>query len=291
MNHNPLTTRQGPLVVALGGNAISPAGERDTIENQFDHTKDTARKLVHLFEQGWEQILVTHGNGPQVGNVLTRVETAREVAPWLPLYICVADTQGGMGYMIQQCLHNAASAAGISRPVVSLVTQVVVDGSDPAFANPTKPIGPQKRLVPSPRPIEIVESDVIASLLRSGAVVIAGGGGGIPVVKTPEGLQGVEAVVDKDATAAIMASAVDATTLVILTDVEGVMHDGRLISSIEARRLGELAASGEFPAGSMGPKVRAAVDFIDGGGELAVIAHLDKLEESLQGSSGTQVRP
>lgn len=279
----------GPIVVALGGNAISPRGEVDTIQNQFDHAMSTARKLVHLVQDGWDQIVVTHGNGPQVGNVVKRVELAKDVAPWLPLYICVADTQGGMGLMVQQCLQNALSEEGLQRPVVSLVTQVVVATDDPGFGNPTKPIGPERRLVPSPQPLRVVELSAIETLMRAGTIVVAAGGGGVPVIETNDGWRGVEAVIDKDLTASLLAVSLKAEALVLLTDVEGVIVDAQVLRDISVADLESLAEAGRFPAGSMGPKVTAAIRAVRSGVRRAIVAHLDQLEEAIAGRAGTQV--
>lgn len=285
---------KGPIVVALGGNAISPEEEVDTIENQFAHTGATAKRIARLVAAGWERIVVSHGNGPQVGNVVRRVEHAREIAPWLPLDICVADTQGGMGYMIQQCLLNALRDEGVSRLVATLVTQVVVDGGDPAFGNPTKPIGPSRRLVPSPIPLRVVEAEAIRMMVLGGVIVVAGGGGGVPVVEDSRGLRGVEAVVDKDLTAQLIASAVGATTFVMLTDIDGAYLDyggerARRLGEVKVAELRSMSAGGAFPPGSMGPKVEAACRFVEGGGEAAIIAALDDLEGAVAGSAGTRV--
>ncbi|HLF69975.1 MAG TPA: carbamate kinase [Actinomycetota bacterium] len=284
----------GPLVVALGGNAISPVGEVDTIENQFEHARATAARLVRLIDRGWDRLVITHGNGPQVGNVVTRVEMAAEVAPWLPLDICVADTGGGMGYMIQQCLQNALAHAGLERRVATLITQVEVDAGDSAFEHPAKPIGPARRLVASPRPQRVVESEVISAMVSQGIIVIAGGGGGVPVVRDGQGLKGVEAVIDKDLTAALIAHSIGATAFMILTDVDGAYLDhGKIdahrienVSVVEMRRLW---GAGAFPAGSMGPKVDAACGFIESGGTVAVIAALDDLEAAIAGAAGTRI--
>ena len=280
-----------PLVIALGGNAISPEGEADTIENQFRHVRAAAMRIATLVKGGWDRIVITHGNGPQVGNVVRRVEHSRDIAPWLPLDICVADTQGGMGYMIQQCLNNALAKAGLSMSAATVVTQVVVDASDPAFGHPSKPIGPDSKLVPSPNPLGVVEAAAIAGLMNAGILVVAGGGGGVPVVEGPDGLRGVEAVVDKDLTAGLLARAVGAQMLVILTDVDGVYSDFgtaqakimRTISAADLRRVGR------FEEGSMGPKVEAACQFVEAGGEKAVIAALDDLIDAVAGRSGTTV--
>ncbi len=279
------------LVIALGGNAISPEGEADTIENQFRHVRATAERVATLVKSGWERIVITHGNGPQVGNVVRRVENSRDVAPWLPLDICVADTQGGMGYMIQQCLNNALAKAGLTMSAATVVTQVVVDASDPAFGRPSKPIGPDHKLVASPKPLRVVEAVAIAGLMNAGFLVVAGGGGGVPVVEGPDGVYGVEAVVDKDLTAGLIARAVDAGMLVILTDVDGVYSDfgteqAKILRTISAD---DLRRVGRFEEGSMGPKVEAACHFVEAGGEKAVIAALDDLIDAVAGRAGTTV--
>lgn len=285
---------EGPIVVALGGNAISPEGEVDTIENQFRHTMQTAHALVRMIEAGWHEMVVTHGNGPQVGNVVKRVEHSKAIAPWLPLDICVADTQGGMGYMIEQCLLNSLKQAEVVKEVATVVTQVVVDPHDEAFLNPSKPIGHEGKVVASPVPIRIVEGQIIRLLCRNGVIVIAGGGGGVPVVENREGLSGVEAVVDKDLTSSLIARAIDATVLVILTDVNGVYTDygkpsQKLIGTASAAELRELAKRGEFPAGSMQPKIEAACGFVEAGGNVALVAALDEMELAMAGKSGTMI--
>lgn len=287
--------KSGPIVIALGGNAISPEDEIDTIENQFAHTGASAERIVDLIETGWEQVVVTHGNGPQVGNVVLRVEHSRDIAPWLPLDICVADTEGGMGYMIQQCLRNALVGRGIEMPVATIVTQVEVDSDDPAFQNPTKPIGPHRRLVPSPEPKRVIESDVIERMVSSGVLVVAGGGGGVPVINSPAGLKGAEGVVDKDLTAALIASSIKAAQLVMLTDVEGIYTDfgssyARMLREVSPVELRRLQSEDQFSPGSMGPKVEAACRFVEGGGEQAVVASLDDLKLAVEGSRGTVVR-
>ncbi|HVF11872.1 MAG TPA: carbamate kinase [Actinomycetota bacterium] len=280
-----------PLVIALGGNAISPADELDSIENQFAHTMATASGIVALIPKGWESIVITHGNGPQVGNIVTRVERSRDVAPWLPLDICVADTQGGMGYMIQQCLQNALADKGITKPVATVVTQVLVDPNDPAFLEPSKPIGPERKLVASPRPLRIIEAEAISVLLAAGAIVIAAGGGGVPVVQTSAGLKGVEGVIDKDLTSAVLAESIGAEALVILTDAEGIYRDfssrSQLIDSIDTTELRGLIPS--LAEGSIRPKAEAACAFVENGGSFSVIASLDQLDRALSGDAGTRV--
>ncbi len=309
------------IVVALGGNAISPALSEDDIPHQFATTRQTAERLIDLVAAG-HQLVITHGNGPQVGNVLRRVELAAHELYTLPLEICVADTQAGMGYMIAQCLTNALRHHGLVRPCCALVTCVEVDAGDPAFRSPDKPIGRRysaekarelmdrygwqmrevapgqwRRVVPSPRPLRILEIDAIRTLVAAGELVVAAGGGGIPVTRDAAGdLAGVEAVIDKDRTAALLARELDASTLLIATDVEAVAADYgkptqrwlRKLTPDEARRL---LAEGHFAAGSMGPKVEAAAEFAEQGppGCRAIICHLDRMIDALAGGGGTLV--
>lgn len=283
-----------PIVIALGGNAISPEGEKDTIENQFRHTSSIAKALVRMIEAGWREMVLTHGNGPQVGNVVKRVEHSRSIAPWLPLDVCVADTQGGMGYMIEQCLRNALSEAGIGIEVATIVTQVVVDQNDEALKEPTKEIGHEGRVVPSPVPTRVVESEIIRLLCRHGVLVVAGGGGGVPVIEADGALSGVEAVVDKDLTGSLIAKSIEASAFVILTDVDAVYTDygqpaQKRIESASPSKLRALAKQGEFPSGTMGPKIDAACSFVEAGGNASVIAALNDIESALQGRSGTMI--
>ncbi len=310
------------IVVALGGNAISPAHSEDDIPHQFATTRQTAERLTDLVAAG-HRLVVTHGNGPQVGNVLRRVELAAHELYTLPLEICVADTQAGMGYMIAQCLTNALRHHRIDMPCCALVTCVEVDPRDPAFANPDKPIGRRynaakarelrdrygwsmvevapgqwRRVVPSPRPRRILEIDAIRTLSDAGVLLVAAGGGGIPVTRNGQGdLTGIEAVIDKDRTAALLARELGATTLLIATDVEAVALDFgtptqrwlRELTPAEARRL---LAEGHFAAGSMGPKVEAAASFVENGppGVRAIICHLDRMTDALAGRGGTVLR-
>lgn len=308
------------IVIALGGNAISPEHGRGDIPEQFDQSRATAHRLANLIEAGWTP-LITHGNGPQVGNVLRRVElAAAEVYP-LPLDVCVADTQGGMGYMIAQCLTNELSRRAISRTVSAIVTRVEVAANDPAFLAPTKPVGGfydrtralefqaragwrmieiaghgWRRVVPSPKPTAVLEIELLRRLLAVGEIVIAGGGGGVPVTRTPNGeYAGVEAVIDKDRTSALLARQLGVPTLLIATGVERVatgygttrQRDHDQLKTVEAR---ELLAHGEFPPGSMGPKIEAALDFLANAENTAarvIICHLDQIQESLEGRNGT----
>ncbi len=305
------------VVVALGGNAISPPGSASPIPAQYEATMETAHHLAHLTER---PLVVTHGNGPQVGNLLLRSDLAAGVVPRLPLDTCVADLQGGMGFMLQQCLDNAFSQAGVRRSTVTVVTRTVVDAGDPAFRSPSKPIGSfydeaearrrmatdgwvmkedagrgWRRVVPTPEPIEIQEQPAIEALLGTGAVVVAAGGGGIPVVeKSPGVYMGVEAVIDKDLASAMLASSLNVPLLVISTGVERVaIHfrqpDQRFLDRVGLEEMRHHLAEGEFPEGSMGPKIRAAIRFLEEGGEEVVITSLDRLQAAVAGEAGTHI--
>jgi carbamate kinase len=308
-------------VVALGGNAIIPADGTGTIEEQREVTAGSMEHVADLIESG-RRVIVTHGNGPIVGNILERNEAARERIPPMPLDVCGADSQGGIGYMIQQILGNVLRRRGINLPVVSIVSQVVVSGDDDAFQNPTKPIGPFytaeeshelerskgwimkkdsgdkgfRRVVPSPTPLEIVESDVIASLLGQEIVVIAVGGGGIPVVRGNGRLEGVEAVIDKDRAASALATSIGAEKLIILTDIDHVYvdfgkPDQRPLGRVGVSEIRKLYEKYEFPPGSMGPKIRASIDFVDSGGKMAIITHASMLRQAVDGDAGTHIIP
>lgn len=306
------------VVVALGGNALSPSGEEGTIAEQFRHTRESLAPVVQLAEEGW-RIALVHGNGPQVGNALVRQELARATVPPLPLGVLVAATEGWIGYMIQQSLQNALGRAGVDRQVVTVVTQVRVDRDDPSLREPSKPIGRTmdeatarqlasemgweiaptrggwRRVVASPRPLEIVEREMIRSLVAQGHLVIAAGGGGTPVYHDPElGLEGVDAVVDKDRAAAILGRDLGAEVLLILTDVECVYADfgtpeQRPIRRMSASEADRLLASGELGAGSMAPKVEAAIRFVREGGSRAIIGALEQGMEAVAGEAGTEI--
>ena len=309
------------VVVALGGNAILRSKQLDSYADQFDNIQRTCRQIVQLIAEGYQPIL-THGNGPQVGNLLIQNEAASRLVPAVPLDVCGAETQGQIGYMIQQALKNEMRARGLSHPVASLVTQVIVDADDPAFATPIKPIGPflprevaerrrreqgetwaeidtrgWRKLVPSPQPLGIVEVDVIHALLEAGVVIVACGGGGVPVLRRPDGrLEGVEAVVDKDSAAARLALEVRAAALLILTDVPGVAVDfgkpsQQFLRRVALTELESLLLREPFSAGSMGPKVRAAYRFVHDGGGQATICALDDALAGLRGTAGTLVVP
>jgi carbamate kinase len=309
------------IMVALGGNAILRSKELRSYEEQFQNVRRTCRQIVELIAEGYQPI-VAHGNGPQVGNLLIQNEASAHLVPAVPLDVCGAETQGQIGYMIQQAFRNELGTRGLSRPVVSVITQVLVAADDPAFATPTKPVGPflpgevadrrtrdkgetwalidargWRKLVPSPQPVRIIEIDVIHALLDAGAVVIACGGGGVPVLRRPDGgLEGVEAVVDKDLAAARLALEVRATALLILTDVPGVAVDygkptQRFVRRITLTEFETLLVREPFSAGSMGPKVRAAYRFVRDSGRPATICSLEDALAGLRGDAGTVVAP
>ncbi|MEX2583492.1 MAG: carbamate kinase [Gemmatimonadota bacterium] len=307
------------IVVALGGNALAPAGEAGTIAEQFRHARESLGAIVELAAEGW-RIAIVHGNGPQVGNDLVRNEMAREIVPPLPLGVLVAGTEGWIGYLIQQSLQNALRAAGVDRQVVTMVTQVIVDPDDPQLREPSKPIGRTmdeataqtlsdelgwsvgrvkdgwRRVVPSPRPLGIVEHRMIRTLFDEGHLVVAAGGGGTPVCVDESGqLEGVDAVVDKDRAAAVLGCELHADVLLVLTDVEAVYSGFGTPDQEPLRRLSvpqaeALLASGTLGAGSMAPKVEAAVQFIRDGGRRAIITRLDMGREAVLGEAGTELR-
>lgn len=299
-------------VVALGGNAIIRAGQAGTEAEQQENLRVMARAVRGLIADGWQVVLV-HGNGPQVGNLAIQQDAAVPRVPRLPLHLLDAMTQGQLGSQVILALRSVD--AGLP-PAVALVTHVVVDEADPAFAHPTKPVGPFlteseatrhaaehgwavgqdagrgfRRLVPSPLPVRIVELDAVRALLERGLIVITAGGGGVPVVVDPDGYRGVEAVIDKDLAAQRLANALGAQALALITDVPHVQLDH---GTPRARSLGEItvaqarahAAAHQFPAGSMGPKVAAAVDFVEHGGRFAVITNADRVAASLAASPG-----
>lgn len=312
---------EGPIVVALGGNAISREDEEGNVPQQFRRTRQTVVWLANLIEAG-RQIVITHGNGPQVGNVLRRVELAAHELYTLSLDICGADTQGGMGYMIAQCLNNELRRRGVARTVGVILTMVEVAPDDPAFKNPTKPIGGfyerqkgeqmreryawqmaevsggrLRRVVPSPIPQSIVEIELIRRLTRAGELLVVAGGGGIPVSRDDEGdLVGVEAVIDKDRTSALLAGAVDAGTFLIATNVERVALDfgqptQRFLDRLTIAEARRHLAEGQFPSGSMGPKVEAAIAFLEQSRRSdarVIICELRHVADALAGRAGTQ---
>jgi len=305
-------------VVALGGNAISSTGKED-IHEQFANTRKSLAGIVELIQEGYK-IAITHGNGPQVGNALLRVERTKNEIPALPLGVIVADTEGGMGYMIEQSLQNRLMNIGLERAVVTIVTQVVVDATDPSIINPSKFIGPfytkkqaealaqlfnwvikedsgrgYRRLVPSPMPKRIVNRRTIQMLVEHGTIVIAAGGGGVPVYVENDGtFEGVDAVVDKDRASAVLAHDIDAQTLLFLTDVDNVYlnykkPDRKVLRNITLTEAARYMKEGHFPPGSMGPKIEAAVSFLAGGGQEVIITSLGKAKQAILGEAGTKI--
>ncbi|HUP88797.1 MAG TPA: carbamate kinase [Longimicrobiales bacterium] len=283
------------VVVALGGNALLPPGERGDIFQQFAHTRESLAPIVAMARDGWH-IAVVHGNGPQIGDELYRNEMASAHIPALPLGVLVAGTAGWIGYMIQQSLQNALEKANIEREVVTVITQVCVDPNDPAMKDPTKPIGRDKRLVPSPAPVDIVEKEHIRKLIEHGTIVIAAGGGGIPVYRDPVlKTEGVDAVIDKDRAAALLGELIGAEALLILTNVDGVIEhygkpDEHLLSELTVSDAEALLRDEDLGKGSMAPKVEAALAFVKRGGKRAHIARLDQGLDALNGKAGTTIR-
>ena len=311
------------FVIALGGNAIIPVGVEGTYAQQLAITRQTMDTVAQLALRG-HQIVMTHGNGPVVGNIVLRGDAGQAIhgIPAMPMFVCGADSQGGLGFMLQQSLQNALRAVGLDRPVASVVTQVRVAPDDPAFAKPTKPIGPfydaeqaarireengwtivkdagrgWRRVVPSPKPVEVVEWEAIKALVAAGVLTIAVGGGGVPVVRNPAGeLEGVDAVIDKDRASALLGRLIEADVLVIITQVEKVyarfgQPDQEALSVLPADRAATMLADGEFPAGSMGPKIEAAVSFLEGGGQEVIITCPEDFLEAIEGNKGTRIVP
>jgi carbamate kinase len=303
-------------VVALGGNALVKPGQEGTSEQQFETTRQTVEEIVRMIEHGHEVVL-THGNGPQVGSLLLQQELAKEVTPPMPLDVCGAMSQGQVGYMIAQCMIAALRSRQLDKHVATIVTQTLVDASDPAFEHPTKPVGPVYRhddalrrikegyrmaqqkggwriVVPSPQPRSILESAVIKQLIDAGHIVVAVGGGGIPVVESSEGRRGVEAVIDKDLAAEELASEIEADALLILTDVEAVYlnygkENEQTLRNVTLEEIEQHYYDGQFPPGTMGPKVLAAIRFLQNGGDTAIIASIDNAWDALQGTAGTSI--
>lgn len=306
-------------VLAFGGNAIIRKDQHGNIHTQFANTRQVLEGVVPLVEKGGG-LLIVHGNGPQVGHELVRSQSASREVPELPLGVLVADTEGGMGYMIEQCLQNVLWKHKLKKPVVTILTQVVCDRKDPRLGDPAKPIGRffsqeeaqmlsrekgwvmkedagrgWRLVVPSPRPVKVVEHRTLTMLVEAGVIVIAGGGGGIPIVVEENGdFEGLDVVVDKDLTASLIGRTVGADTLIIATDIRNValnfntpqQQDLDHLTLEEARRYLD---EGHFPPGSMGPKIEASIDFLEGGGERVVIAAPDRIAEALAGRAGTTI--
>ena len=306
-------------IIAMGGNSISPKGETGTIQQQFSHTRETVEGISHFIERGYN-LCINHGNGPQVGNELLRMDLTHDQVPSLPLGVCVAGTQGTIGYMIQQSLQNKLRDMELDREVVTLVTQVIVDKDDPTIQEPTKFVGPWyteneirpfvekfgwsvreqesgqwRRVVPSPMPEYIMHGKSIKSLVERGTIVIATGGGGIPVYNDAEHLEGLDAVIDKDYTAAKLGRIIHAEELWIITDVEYVYRNyGRFdqlpIQSLTSSEAKKLYDNGEFQKGSIGPKIKAAMHFLKYHGDKVVITSIPCIKDAIEGNAGTIIK-
>ena len=305
------------IVAALGGNAIIKKGEQGTFEQQFRNTSASMGYLAHLIRAG-HQVVLTHGNGPQVGFIMIQVEAAAGKVPTAPLHVDVAQSQGSMGYMIAQSLINQLRAHGIATCVAAVMTQVLVNRDDLAMQQPTKPVGAfysrnraaelerrgyaivedsgrgWRRVVPSPRPIRIIEADIIKELVQVGTLVVACGGGGIPVAEEHGALRGVDAVIDKDLASSLLAIELQAAVLMFLTTVDRVALNYNTPQQVDLERLSLAEArqylrEGQFAPGSMGPKIEAAVEFVEQGGERAIVCRPEYVVEALAGRAGTVI--
>ena len=311
------------LVLALGGNAILRPEQKGTYEEVVENVREASKQIEKLVSMG-HQLVLTHGNGPQVGNIALQQASTAEV-PENPLHVLGAMTQGEIGYLVQRELGNVLRSSGVDRPVISLITQTLVSEDDPSFANPTKPIGPfyteaeakkvqaergfvikkvakggpkpYRRVVPSPDPVRIIESSAIVDMIRSGSIVVAGGGGGIPVIRRKDSsLDGIDAVIDKDLDAERLAEDVGAEVLLILTNVDAVKLDfgtprERSLDRITVSEARQMLAAGQFPLGSMWPKVLACIRFVEHGGKMGIAASLENAVDALNGTAGTRVVP
>jgi carbamate kinase len=305
-------------VVAIGCNSLIKDENHQTVEDQFEATRETCRHIAGMIKRGWN-LAITHGNGPQVGFDLLRSELASNVLHTVPLDSCVADTQGALGYLVQQCLHNEFRQRQIKREVVTVVSQTLVRKNDPAFKNPTKPIGPfynkeraekykrdrgwniiedsgrgWRRVVPSPLPVKIIEQATIRKLVRDGVVVIAVGGGGVPVVEEAGALRGVEAVIDKDYASAILAIELKADLFLISTAVEKVaLNFGKsnemFLDKMTLSEAKKYHRQGHFAPGSMGPKIKAIINYLEHGGREAIVTNPDNLEDAFLQKKGTHL--
>jgi len=307
------------VVLAVGGNALLRPGDRGTAEEQMLRARETAENIYPLFEKF--KIVITHGNGPQVGAILLQNENSKDIVPPMPLDICGAMSQGEIGYMLEQSFQNVLEEKGIEKSIVTLLTRVIVDENDPAFENPSKPIGPfytreeaeklakekgwhiiedsgrgWRRVVPSPMPLEIVEKDAIRNLIDAGFVAIAVGGGGIPVVKRGNRLVGVEGVIDKDLASAVLARDIRADRLIILTSVDRVYlnfgtPEQRGVERMSVDEARKYLEEGHFKKGSMYPKILASILYLESGGKEVLITSPEKVQEALEGKAGTWIYP
>ncbi len=307
------------VVLAVGGNALLRPGDRGTAEEQMLRARETAENIYPLLRDF--KVVVTHGNGPQVGAILLQNETAKDVVPPMPLDVCGAMSQGQIGYMLEQSFQNILEEKGIDREIVTVLTRVIVDENDPAFENPTKPVGPfyteeeakrlarekgwhvvedsgrgWRRVVPSPMPIEIVEKKVIRKLLDEGFIAIGVGGGGIPVIRKGRKLMGVEGVIDKDLASAVLARDIGADRLIILTSVDMVYlnfgtPEQRGIERMNVEEARRYMEEGHFKKGSMYPKIMASILYLESGGKEVLITSPEKLQDALRGNGGTWIYP
>lgn len=312
------TTRMA--VVAIGGNSLIKDQQHETVSDQFEAIRETCAHIASMIKQGWN-VIITHGNGPQVGFSLLRSELTSQVIHSMPLDSCVADTQGTIGYMIQQSLCNELKKRQVKKQVATVVTQVLVNKNDPAFKNPTKPIGPfyeeekakkyqkergwnvkedsgrgWRRVVPSPEPVRIIEDKEINALANQGFVVVAVGGGGIPVIEENAELRGIEAVIDKDYASSLLATNLNADLFLITTPVEKVSlnfgrPDEKTLDRMTLREAKKRLKDGHFPPGSMGPKIQAIISFLEKGGKEAIITNPQNIERALLGKTGTHFTP
>jgi len=313
--------KKGVAVVAVGGNALIKDKSHQSVQDQFDCAKDTMKHIVDMIEKGWD-VVITHGNGPQVGFILRRSEIARDQLHEVPLDYCGADTQGAIGYMFQKALYNEFLQRGINKDVATVVTQTIVDKDDPAFQNPTKPIGSfmdeeeakdraakenwtvvedagrgWRRVVPSPIPTRIVEAKVIENLINAGIITVGVGGGGIPVIENEKGfLKGVEAVIDKDFGSSLLAKMIKADLFVISTAVEKVAlnfnkPDEVWLDKMTVAEAKQYIKEGQFSPGSMLPKVQAIIEFLESGGKQALITDPEHIGDALEGKTGTWIVP
>ena len=307
-----------PLLIAIGGNSLIQAGQSGSVKEQIANANTTCRHIAKLIEQG-HKIVITHGNGPQVGAQLIRSEMASQQVYQLPLDSCDASTQGELGYVLQNALRNALNALGIKIPVITILTQVVVDELDAAFSNPSKPVGPfyskeaaeqrkrelgweiiedaargYRRIVPSPKPLEIVELEAIRYCLSQGFVVIAAGGGGIPVLDKGGVYRGVEAVIDKDKASSLLANELGLETFITSTDTDKVYLNFKkqnqlALDQISIAQAKQYLGENHFLPGSMGPKIEAAIDFLSHGGNSVIITRPELISEALEGRAGTRI--
>jgi carbamate kinase len=305
-------------VVAIGGNSLIKDPEQISFSNQSLTVAESCPHLARLIELGYE-LVVTHGNGPQVGFMLLRSHLSRKELPEIPLDACNAITQGELGYLLEQNLKNELEKRDIKKAVVCIITQVLVDKNDPAFENPTKPVGPFytkaeafglqreqgwtvredagrgfRRVVPSPKPLEILEYPEIKKSVANGTVVISVGGGGIPVIRENGRVRGIAAVIDKDRASSLLAARIGAQLLLISTQVDKVylnfdQPEPQPLDALTISQAKEYLKAGQFPAGSMGPKIEAAVDFLENGGETVIITNPPNIERAVQGAAGTRI--